>query len=63
MNTIQVGVVVKLKKDHPCGANKWEILEAGVYIRMKCLQCGRQTLIPRSRLERRIVSLELPRKP
>ncbi len=49
-----VGQLVQMKKGHPCGSNCWRIIRVGMDIRIKCMQCGRSVLIPRSRFERRV---------
>lgn len=46
--------VVMMKKEHPCGANEWQIIRMGADIRIKCLNCGRSILMPRSEFERKI---------
>lgn len=40
--------MVEMKKPHPCGENKWEIIRMGADIRIKCLGCDRSILIPRN---------------
>lgn len=50
----EVGDVVRLKKGHPCGENRWEILRTGVDIKIKCIGCDRQVWIPRIEFNRRI---------
>ena len=42
-----LGTKVIMKKQHPCGANEWEITRLGADIKIKCLNCGRTILIPR----------------
>ncbi|MFD1066607.1 DUF951 domain-containing protein [Oceanobacillus locisalsi] len=39
--------VVQMKKPHPCGENRWQIIRMGMDIRIKCLGCGHSVLIPR----------------
>lgn len=39
--------VVQMKKSHPCGENRWQIIRMGMDIRIKCLGCGHSVLIPR----------------
>jgi hypothetical protein len=51
---IEIGDVVRLKKPHPCGGYLWQITRTGADIRIKCLSCGHQVLLPRVKLERRI---------
>jgi hypothetical protein len=46
--------VLTLKKPHACGGNAWRVYRVGVDIGLKCDQCGRTVLLPRSKLERRI---------
>ena len=49
-----VGDIVSLKKTHPCGENKWEIMRTGVDFKLKCLGCERQIWIPRIEFEKRV---------
>ena len=48
----QVGDIVKLKKQHPCGFHEWEILRVGADFRLKCLGCGHQIMIARKLVEK-----------
>lgn len=49
---INVGDIVKLKKQHPCGSAEWEVLRVGADFRIKCTGCGRQIMIARRLLEK-----------
>ena len=40
--------VVELKKTHPCGSKQWEITRVGMDIKLKCLGCGHELMLPRS---------------
>ena len=51
---IQVGDIVKLKKQHPCGSHEWEVLRVGADFRLKCTVCGHQIMIPRKQLEKSV---------
>ena len=51
---IQVGNIVKLKKQHPCGSHEWEVLRIGADFRIKCNGCGHQIMIPRKTLEKSV---------
>lgn len=62
MTELAVGGVVAMKKAHPCGENRWEILRVGGDVRLKCLGCGRQVLLPRREVEKNIKG-EAPEKP
>ena len=50
---VKMGDVVKLKKQHPCGANEWEIVRVGADIGLKCRGCERRVMLVRSEFDRR----------
>ena len=50
--TYEVGDIVTLKKQHPCGSKEWEILRVGADFRLKCLGCGHQIMIARILVEK-----------
>ena len=54
----EVGDIVKLKKQHPCGANEWEILRVGADFRLKCIGCGHQVMIARKLVEKNTKDLK-----
>ena len=43
---------VELKKQHPCGEKTAEITRVGMDIKFRCLGCGREVMLPRSRAEK-----------
>ena len=51
---IEVGNVVKLKKQHPCGSKEWEVLRVGADFRLKCMGCAHQVMMPRTTLEKNV---------
>ena len=51
---LKVGDSIKLKKQHPCGSNEWEILRVGIDFRLKCKGCGHQVMLPRKQVEKGI---------
>ena len=51
---ISLGDIYELKKPHPCGANKWEVVRSGADCKIKCLGCGHIILIDRVDLKKRI---------
>ena len=57
---IQVGDIIKLKKQHPCGSFEWEILRVGADFRLKCMGCQHQIMIARRIVEKN--SKELKKK-
>lgn len=54
MEPYRIGQIVQMKKEHPCGGNRWQIIRVGMDFRIKCLRCGRSVLLPRDRFERRV---------
>ena len=54
MIKIDVGDILALKKLHPCGSNKWEVLRIGQDLRLKCIGCGHQMMIARKSIEKNI---------
>lgn len=46
--------LVELKKPHPCGSTRWEILRVGMDIKLRCLGCGHELMLPRSKAEKSI---------
>ena len=51
---IQVGDILTLKKQHPCGSKQWEVLRIGADFRLKCTGCGHQIMIARKLVEKNI---------
>lgn len=43
-----------MKKNHPCGENSFEVLRTGMDFKIKCLGCGREVMVPRSKGEKNI---------
>ena len=50
----KLGSIVMMKKDHPCGTNKWEVVRMGADIKIKCLECGRFIMLPRKKIEKKM---------
>ncbi len=55
---IRLGDVLTMKKAHPCGGVTWLVLRTGADIRMKCLTCGHEVMVPRCRAEKNIRSVQ-----
>ena len=49
-----VGDVLEMKKQHPCGEKKMKVLRVGSDIRILCLGCGRDVTVAREKLEKNI---------
>lgn len=48
----EIGQIIKLKKQHPCGTNAWEIIRVGADFRLRCTGCEHQVMIPRKTVEK-----------
>ena len=57
---LNVGEIIKLKKQHPCGSFEWEILRVGMDFRLKCIGCGHQVMLPRKQVEKNIKQVRIP---
>lgn len=54
---LAVGDIVRLRKQHPCGGFEWAVTRIGADIGLKCQTCGRRIVVPRSKIEKRIKSI------
>lgn len=55
---IRVGDVLEMKKNHPCGSRRFEVLRIGMDFRLRCAGCGREMMIPRLKAEKNIRHVE-----
>ncbi len=51
---IHIKDILEMKKPHPCGTSRWLVLRVGADLRLRCLGCGREVMIPRVQAEKRI---------
>lgn len=58
----KLGDIVTMKKPHPCGANRWEIVRVGADIKIKCLgeSCSRVVMLSRRDFNKSIKSIIEP---
>jgi len=47
-----IGTIVQMKKQHPCGSYLWEIIRLGADIKIKCKGCERIVMLPRNKFEK-----------
>ena len=55
---IRLGDILLMKKPHPFGEKRWRVLRVGMDFRLKCLGCGHEVLLPRSRAEKNIRAVQ-----
>ena len=46
--------IVEMKKEHPCGSRRWEVLRVGMDPKLRCCGCGHEVMAPRRKLEKSI---------
>ena len=51
---VQVGDRLLLKKPHPCGNSEFAVLRVGMDFKIRCLRCGHEVMVPRTKIERNI---------
>jgi len=54
-----LGSIVIMKKQHPCGTNKWEITRLGADIKIKCLNCERSIMLTRIEFDKKLKKVEV----
>ena len=59
---IRVGDILTMKKAHPCGEKRWEVLRTGADFRLKCLGCGHMVMVTRRLVEKNTRGLRKPEK-
>lgn len=57
---LALGDVVQLRKMHPCGSDRWQVVRLGADIGLRCLGCQRRVLLGRPVLERRAKAVLRP---
>lgn len=55
---VQVGDILTMKKPHPCGSKQWKVLRTGMDFKLSCVGCGHEVMLPRSKVEKNIRSIE-----
>ena len=51
---IRVGDELELKKEHPCGSRRWQVLRVGMDFRLRCAGCGHELMSPRAKAEKSV---------
>ncbi len=54
---VRVGDELVMKKAHPCGENRFEVLRSGIDFRLRCKKCGREVMVPRIKIEKNITKI------
>ena len=54
VENFDLGDIVEMKKQHPCGTYNFEIIRLGADIKIKCLKCNRMIMIPRVEFNKKL---------
>ena len=49
-----LGDIVRMRKQHPCGGDLWEVTYVGADIKIKCQKCGRIVMLDRPTFDKRL---------
>ncbi|MBQ3536964.1 MAG: DUF951 domain-containing protein [Clostridia bacterium] len=51
---IRVNDILEMKKQHPCGGKTFLVLRSGMDFKLRCINCGREVMVPRVKAEKNI---------
>lgn len=51
---IRVNDILEMKKQHPCGGKNFLVLRSGMDFKLRCINCGREVMVPRVKAEKNI---------
>ena len=51
---IRLQDILIMKKAHPCGSDRWQVLRIGADFRLRCLGCGHELMTPRFKAQKNI---------
>ena len=52
------GDVLNMKKAHPCGNREFKVMRIGSDVKIRCLGCTRELILPREKIEKAIKSIQ-----
>ena len=51
---VRLNDILIMRKPHPCGGREMLVLRAGMDFRLRCVKCGHEFMVPRSKIEKNI---------
>ena len=54
MQHYPINDIVEMKKPHPCGVNRWQIIRVGADIKIECTGCGHIVMMSRYDFNKRL---------
>ena len=60
----ELNSIVEMKKPHPCAgrSKRFQVIRLGADIKIRCLGCGREVMVPRVKAEKNIKRIERTEK-
>ena len=58
MKKYKLNDIVRLKKPHPCGENKWKIERMGADMKLRCLGCDKLVWLKRTDFDKRVRKIQ-----
>ncbi len=55
---VRLNDIITVRKNHPCGSNKFTVLRIGADFRIRCNNCGREVMVARSKIEKNIKKID-----
>ena len=55
---LSVGDTILMKKPHPCGSREFTVTRIGADFKIKCAGCGKEMMLPRSKVEKNIKEIK-----
>ncbi len=55
---VRLGDVLKMKKKHPCGSDRFVVTRVGMDFKLRCVGCSHEIMIKRSAAEKNIKQIE-----
>ena len=52
IENFNLGDIVEMKKQHPCGSKQFEIIRVGADVKIKCMECGIIVMIQRNKFKK-----------
>ena len=54
----EVGEMITMKKQHPCGGKEWKIVRVGADVKLRCATCGKYVNMTRDEVKKRAKAVQ-----
>lgn len=54
---IELNMILRLKKPHPCGSYEWKVVRLGADIGLVCIKCQHKVLLSRRELAKNLKTI------